>query len=661
MHGSPGGERRMSGELQNIFLNEEIIAEKRINRISLGFGAGFLLYILNLNRLTHSGMGNPNLVSDFVGVGILLVYHSILFFFLRRGLYHRLQKYVTIFVTTTLVTVVLFGYSYGVDFVHAARSVTVSSYFLVIILSGLYHNPRIPLFAAFLAGLEYGLLYRAALVRGTPVLFEMENFRKNILTWDILSVFVLLFWSSGVLVFLASRRHRTVTERLLLSQEEQRQSEEKALYLENFDGLTRLPNLGNFRREMEGQIEKALSRNHLFALMCLGLDSFNSINQLHGTDEGDRILREVGLRMKAGYREGDYICRFMGDKFLVLFADLASDGDISDLIRKTRQIFLDPFELMDGPVRLTAGGGLCTFPADGDNPEDLIIKAESAMYDAKRGGKDSFVLFDRINQEELERCLLIEKELGGALENREFRVVYQPKVDSSGAVVGMEALVRWNSARLGAVSPEVFIPLAEKTGVIVPLGYEVLRLCCLQIRRWEESGVRRFRTTVNVSPHQVGQKNFVDQFCRIIRDTGVDPGWLGIEITESGIMRNEADSIEKLTELKDFGLIISIDDFGKGYSSLSRLGTYPLDTLKIDKAFVDGLPDSRVSRCLVRSVVDLAGNLDYRVVAEGVERREQVDFLLEIGCRYFQGYYFFRPMEPEELEDKLPRNSASSP
>jgi len=640
-------------ELKHIYRKEEFNTEKRINRVFLIVFSFLFIFLIILNLSTSIGFKNMNSVSNFGGILIFLIYNLFIYYLLKKRIYHPAIKYITITFTITIISLVLYGYHFGIDFVHSVRTVTVTSYFIAIILSGLYQHPRLSLYAGFMAGLQYSFLCVGAFSEGIPILTGLETFQRNVLTWDILIVYIVFLFGAGVLMFLNSRRQQFLVLELRKSLRKLHREEEKAVYFEKYDELTRLPNLKYFREYLGGQIKKAETRKQIFAMMCVGLDSFHNINQLHGKDTGDQLLQKVGDRLKSAYREGDFICRFMGDKFLILFSDLKSDYNITDLIKKTRSAFEKPFDGAGSEIKLSISGGLCSYPEDAAEIDDLINKAESTMYGAKTAGKNNFFLFNKSNQEEFEQRIRIEKELEDALVNNELNLVYQPKVDADGRIIGLESLLRWDSKALGNMRPDVFIPIAERSGMIIPIGYEIFRICCLQIKEWSGQGIGKVRITVNVSPNQFIRENFVKNVCEIINETGIDPSWLGIEVTESGIMKNEAECIRKLNLFSELGMSISIDDFGKGYSSLSRLGSYPLDTLKIDKAFVDDLPDSKVSCCLVRSVIDLAHNLSYNVIAEGVESIEQINFLKQSGCTRFQGYYYYKPLPAEDVTKLL--------
>jgi diguanylate cyclase (GGDEF)-like protein len=650
--------------VRGIYRQEEIASERRINVLAIFMTSFMILFLLVLPLLTHSGYNNPNVISNLGGTTLYLVYHLAIFFVLRRGVYHPAIKYMTITLSVSVISLVVYGYTFGVDHVHAARTVSLTTYFLVIALSGMYQHPVLPIYCGLLVAGQHALLYVLALLAGQPVLPSMETFRSNSLTWDVLVVNVLMYAGCGLFLSLNTMRHRHLsmalqqsTERLLQEEAERRRSEEKARFLENFDHMTELPNIKHFRERLEGEIRKAENRRQRFAVLCIGLDAFKYVNQLHGTDTGHLVLRKVGHQLREGFRDDDFVCRFMGDKFLVLLTDIKSTHDIPDLIRKARQVFASPVIAGGKEMKLSAGIGLCTYPHDGHSGDTLIANAETAMYRAKAGGKNVFCLYDEQMHQDLDLRLHIETELQQAMLRNELFLVYQPKVRSDGSLTGLEALLRWQSPARGLMPPDHFIPIAEESGLIVDIGYHVLELCCRQIQLWSAAGHATLRTTVNVSPQQFGQWDFVPKVLAIVENARIDTAWLGIEITESGIMQNEADCVDKMNALKAAGLSISIDDFGKGYSSLTRLGSYPLDTLKIDKAFIDDLPESLTAACIVRAIIDLAHNLGYSVVAEGVESSKQLDFLTANRCTIFQGYYFYRPLPATEILLLLERSS----
>ena len=647
-------------DLSCLFLREELAIEKRYNRVCLWVGSFFFLFSFILTFFTKSDYTNPNNISNIIGLSLFYGYSLLNRVILARGRYHWLQKYVTVFVSITCISIILTGYANAVDYVHATRSVTIAVYFIAIIISGLYQSPNLPLFAAGFAGIEYALIFFSAMSSGWPVYWQMETFQKNILTFDILIVKLVLFALAGFIVHLTARRHRILirqrrdsVRQLIRATENQKKSEEKAVYFETYDELTGLPNQKYFRQLLNEHIIMSKARNRVFAVMCIGIDAFLNINQLYGMEVGNAVLKKVSDRLRRIYRHDDVCCRFLGDRFLVLFAEVGSGDGVSGLIEKTQTAFDIPVKIDVHQFRITASGGIVIFPNDGASPDELIKNAESAMYNAKFAGKNQFRLYDENRQQQVEKRLKIDKELRGALENNEFTLVFQPKVNREEKIVGAEALLRWSNPVLGPVPPSDFIPIAEKSGMIIPIGLYVFETCCRYVVKWASRGGTPIRITVNVSAVQFNRPDFTEIIKTVLDATGVDASWLGIEITETGIMVDEKECIQKLKAIKEMGLTISIDDFGIGYSSLKRLGDYPLDILKIDKSFVDGLPESTNSVTIVKSIVDLGHNLGYEIVAEGVETIEQRDFLRSAGCEQFQGYYYYKPMPAKAFEKQL--------
>ncbi len=429
-------------------------------------------------------------------------------------------------------------------------------------------------------------------------------------------------------------------------------TEDQLFRLTFFDSLTELPNKDLF----SNRITVETLKGQQFAIMCMGMDNFKNINEMYGTDFGDKVLQKIASDLNDEYFRKDLVCRFAEDKFMVLLSDIGTirneaDVDTIDTIaHKTRMIFSRPFLVNRVNVEVLPSIGISIFPADGKSPEELVKNAESAMYVAKSNGGNTFHYYDAELNREMMHRLEIEKDLKEAIKKREFIPYFQSKVDAEGHLVGMESLIRWkinDSGRL--VCPDDFIFIAEKNRTIVDIGLMILEESCQRNRLWQEEGFEPVRVAVNLSPFQFKQDDLIEQIKKRIERSNLDPRWLELEITESGIMENEEDSIRKLSELHAMGISLSIDDFGTGYSSLSKLKSYPIDTLKIDKSFVEDIPGDVPSVTLVNTIIDLAHNLGFKVVAEGVESEEQFNFLRAVGCDFFQGYYFSPPRPPEEF------------
>ncbi|TFG82050.1 MAG: EAL domain-containing protein, partial [Spirochaetales bacterium] len=434
----------------------------------------------------------------------------------------------------------------------------------------------------------------------------------------------------------------------------QRTVEAKAEFYEHFDPLTSLPNRETFIHEVERAVTIARNRNRVFGVMALGLDRFKRINDLYGTETGDQVLKEIAAAIKATFRNDDVVSRYRGDKFFALFPEIRSQEHIKEIIAKAKTTFSTPLRLDLGEsVLLSASIGVALYPNDGGNAEDLIRNAETALYMAKESGRDRYRLFDaRLNGQILERQK-IETDLNLAITSGGFVPYFQPKVDRDGYIVGAEALVRWNHPSGEIKQPGYFIDVAEKCGSIDSIGNIMLRMSCQMAASWYSEGLPQVPISINLSPHQFGRDDLIDDIKRALDVTRLDPKLLDFEVTESGIMENEKEGIHKLLELKELGAAISIDDFGTGYSSFSKLKDYPVDTVKIDKSFVTPLPLDRKATIIASAIIDLAHTLSFSVTAEGVETDDQLRFLDASFCDSFQGYLFSKPIPEHEFKAML--------
>ncbi|MDX9898238.1 MAG: EAL domain-containing protein [Spirochaetia bacterium] len=434
----------------------------------------------------------------------------------------------------------------------------------------------------------------------------------------------------------------------------QKKAEERALFYEYFDPLTSLPNRESFIRDVEKNITIANKRDRVFGVMALGLDRFKHVNDMYGTKVGDEVLKRSAEALRASFRNDDIVSRYRGDKFFMLFPEIKSQDHIKEIISKARTAFLDPINIGLGQeLRLSASMGVAFFPNDGKEAVELVRNAETAMYMAKDSGRDGYRLFDAELDKELLERQHIENDLDEAIYERRFVPYFQPKVDRDGFIVGSEALVRWVLPNGDIKGPASFIEVAERSGNINRIGAIVILKTCKLAAEWSAEGLPDVPISINLSPRQFGQESLVEDIGAIIEATGVDPRRLEFEITESGIMTNERESISKLLRLKDMGLSISIDDFGTGYSSFSKLKDYPVDTVKMDKTFIDPLPEDRRAAIIASAIIDLAHTLSFTVIAEGVETYEQLNFLDTIFCDQFQGYLFSKPVPAEEFKRLL--------
>ncbi|MGH8743246.1 MAG: putative bifunctional diguanylate cyclase/phosphodiesterase [Burkholderiales bacterium] len=426
-------------------------------------------------------------------------------------------------------------------------------------------------------------------------------------------------------------------------------SEKQVNYLTNHDALTGLPN----RLLLEDRLRQAIAQAHrngyLAALMLIDLDQFKMVNESLGHHAGDMLLMEVARRIKQSTREGDTVARLGGDEFAVILHNAGTVEHVSSIAQKILEDFSHPLTIDNQELFTSASIGISVYPADGDEPDVLTKHADTAMYSAKKLGRSNHRFFtDDLNAKVRERIVL-ENGLRTAVQRNELRLYYQPKVNiASGCIIGAEALLRWQHPQLGLVAPEIFIPIAEETGLIVPIGEWVLRTACDQICAWHNAG-HELLVAVNLSPYQLREQDLCDRVTEIILQTGVLANKLVVEITESVLVENPESAIAVLNTLKSQGIAIAIDDFGTGYSSLSYLGRFPLDILKIDQSFVRNLTTDEGNTAIVRAILALAKSLGKKVVAEGVDSNIQLSFLSAHGCDFAQGYLFSPPVEAERL------------
>ncbi|WP_339857845.1 putative bifunctional diguanylate cyclase/phosphodiesterase [Pseudohongiella acticola] len=434
--------------------------------------------------------------------------------------------------------------------------------------------------------------------------------------------------------------------------ETQAQMEKLAFY----DALTGLENRRLFRDRLEQGLKHVRRSKQAMALLFLDLDQFKRINDTLGHDAGDELLCTVAQRLRACVREEDIVARLGGDEFTILLSNIASADDAGLVARKILKSLLDPVTLSTQEVTVSCSIGITVAPEDSLNASVLMRNADLAMYRAKDQGRNNFQYFtDDMNIESLARMSL-ENELRIAITNEDFVVHFQPQMDLSQArVCGYEALVRWRHEQVDVIPPDRFIPVAEETGLIIQLGEIVLRQACLQMKALQSSGISDQSVAVNLSARQFRDRNLVPMVRRILSETGLAPRWLELEITESMLMDNIEQAISILTELKSIGVAIAIDDFGTGYSSLSYLTQLPVDKLKVDRSFVNKLPDCPRHTAITTAIIAMAQRLNLQVVAEGVETEPQASFLSSHQCNIQQGYLFCHPVSAAELPAQMIR------
>lgn len=429
-----------------------------------------------------------------------------------------------------------------------------------------------------------------------------------------------------------------------------RQVEAKLNYIAYHDELTGLPNRALFNDRLEKAVAEARRQTRFVGVMMLDVDNFKVVNDTMGHEVGDALLKDVAARLQNCARETDTIARLGGDEFAVVLEDLVEPSKAFTVAQKILDAFIPPFLVNGVEVYLASSIGVTFYPSDGDDLEGLLKNADSAMYHAKAQGRNNYQFYSSDLTERAHARLAMETSLRRALERDEFLLHYQPKVDlSTGRVTGVEALLRWQDRDRGIVAPNEFIPIAEESGLILPIGDWVLRAACLEVKRWHDEGLGGLRLSVNLSSRQFRHKRLVGNIARILEETGFDARCLEFEITESVLMDLDNQVSDVLARIKGMGISVSIDDFGTGYSSLSYLKRFPIDTLKIDRSFVRDVPVDLDDVAIVRAIIAMARSLRMRTVAEGVEQEEQMRFLRAEGCNEMQGFLYSAPLPGEEI------------
>jgi diguanylate cyclase (GGDEF)-like protein len=436
--------------------------------------------------------------------------------------------------------------------------------------------------------------------------------------------------------------------------EEQTAHATRVEYLAYHDGLTGLPNRRLFSKFLGQSISQARRHHWPLAVLFLDLDRFKHINDTLGHDAGDELLKEVATRLKACLRDSDTVARLGGDEFVVLLPELSEEKYVATVAQKILSTLARPFILVGQEFRVTASMGISIYPQDGLDEQTLTKNADIAMYQAKGDGKNKIRFYsEKLHASSLER-LSLESGLRHALERNEFQLHYQAKRDTrSGRITGMEALLRWQHPDLGTVAPMQFIPLAEETGLIVPIGRWVLETACRQNVAWQSQGLPRLIVAVNLAPRQFFDEHLLADLTAVLAATGMDAALLELEVAESLLMRDTGKTLGILRGIKALGIRIAVDDFGIGYAALSTLRRFPLDTVKIDRSFIRDGGSVAADRDLTEAIIAMGKALSLTVVAQGVETKEQADFFRDNACDEFQGFYLSKPVPAEQVAQLL--------
>jgi diguanylate cyclase (GGDEF)-like protein len=452
------------------------------------------------------------------------------------------------------------------------------------------------------------------------------------------------------------------------------ESERRLHRLAYFDSLTGLPNRQFFKEHLQRMVARAERDSERLGVLFLDVDGFKRINDTLGHHLGDRVLKATAERLRQSLCDGGVtlpadatgtggaLARLGGDEFTVLLSIADDAQDAAAWAERIRTIMGDSLRLGEQEVYATTSVGIAVYPDDGTSADELLRNADLAMYYAKRGGGNMCRCFSPRMTEASLRRLTIENHLRKAIERDELSLHYQPQIGiAEGEVCGVEALLRWRNPELGSVSPADFVPLAEETGLIVPIGEWVLREACLQARLWRDQGLALPRMAVNVSAVQFMHKGFPDLVARVLEETKLEPAVLELELTESALVYDAGSAAQGLGALKQIGVQLAIDDFGTGYSSLSRLKQFPIDRLKIDRSFVRDIETDAGDAAIAVAVIAMAGSMDLKVVAEGVETRGQLDFLREKHCDEVQGYFLSKPLPAPETAAFLATSARPTP
>jgi diguanylate cyclase (GGDEF)-like protein len=435
---------------------------------------------------------------------------------------------------------------------------------------------------------------------------------------------------------------------------ERKRSELRMNYLAQFDALTGIPNRHSFSEQLNRATARARREGRKVTLLYLDLDAFKFVNDTLGHDAGDSLLKEVADRLRRSVRTGDVVARLGGDEFAIMIEGLSGPLEVEAVAEGLIKVLAEPYHIAGRQLAVTASLGITMFPSDNSDPQVLLKNADIAMYQAKEGGRNTFRFFTQRMHEELMQYHELERDLREGLARNEFRLAFQPKVNLlTKRLQGLEALLRWTSPTRGEVGPATFIPVAEQSGHIVPLGYWVIDQVCRQINAWRAAGYPVVPVSLNVSARQFQLPDFHQRVAEAIARHGVDPSLIEIEITE-GLMMEDTGLAERcLDYLKSVGVRISVDDFGTGYSCLSYLHRFPIDVLKIDRSFIRQIGQGSGNEKITDAIISLARSLQLETVAEGVETTEQVDFLVTHGCHVAQGFLFGKPVDAVAVEPLL--------
>ncbi len=485
-----------------------------------------------------------------------------------------------------------------------------------------------------------------AALRGQPQFFEWKHCRYDGTLFDAevsLNVFNVAGknYLQGVVHDISKRKH----------------TEEQIQYLATHDSLTDLPNRLMFSQLLNHSIQSAQHHKRQLAVFFIDLDRFKIINDTMGHDAGDQLLQEIAKRFKLALRAADIVGRMGGDEFIILIEDVKELSQVAIVADKILANISKPMVLLGEECRITASIGISLYPKDGGDEQSLMKNADKAMYFAKEEGKNNYQFFSKDIQSQATERLSIETNLRFALERNEFSLHYQAKINfKTNVITGVEALLRWQNPYLGKVTPTQFIPVAEETGLIIPIGKWVMNTACAQNVAWQQQGLPSVCMAVNLSLRQLTDDNLIDDIKAVLNESGMAPNLLELEITESMVMHSLPRITAVLAKIKSMGVRLAIDDFGTGYSSLAQIKNFPINTIKIDRSFIRNIPKNAKDKEITKAIIAMSKTLNLTVIAEGVETIAQINFLKENSCDEMQGYYFSKPIIPKQFADLLKKH-----
>ena len=491
----------------------------------------------------------------------------------------------------------------------------------------------------------------------------VEQAKKS--TLEMITLILLLIIIFFYYLYYANYKYYMTKQKKLLElavdrkTKELKEQKDVLAFIAHYDNLTKLPNKNLLLDKIEEAIKSTQKNRKKFSVLSLGLDKFKEVNDTYGYEIGDMLLLEVASRLKEHIKGDDVLARFSGDKFVILHRN-STEKDTAELANKILIHTKKVFNIKNIDIFTTFSVGIVFCCEDLYEADQLLILAETAMYKAKDNGKNNYQFYNKMMTELISKKIELDRDIKNALQNEEFVVYFQPKVDArDGHVIGLEALIRWIHPEKGVIPPGDFIPFCEETGLVSEIDKYMLIKSMQQMQKWREEKIEFGKVSVNVSAKKIESLNYIDELSSIIKDLQFDTSLLELEILEGQTMKDAAKSIEILNAIRSLGISISIDDFGTGYSSLSYLKKLPVNKIKIDRSFIMDIPNNKKNEAIVKTIINLAENLNLELIAEGVETKEQLDFLVVNGCYNIQGYYFSKPLTVDAYKEFIVANSKS--